>query len=231
MAYTDLTAVFVYRGLLTHQQMDQAAENDKVFNDLLTSVTDFANFLHFDNTKGVKGEVAATGSYKKLVVLDAGNVAQLGEAGTEVRVPADPTNALGVATKQYVDGVQMFQTQAIASAAASGLTTILNLTATTRVRLHAVWVVQAGGTSTWRVKITVDGTVVIDDTSATTLVAGDVGHLAANGRVTDDGTVDDGFAGDLIEICGNSTFKIEADANVSAGGASGTVFALYSKIP
>src|SRR3990167_7331548 len=112
MAYTDMTGTWSYKGLITHQNLDSAAENDKVFNDLLTAVTDFANNLQFDNNKGITGEIAAGSTYKNLIKLDASNIVQLAESGTEVRVPADPTNVLGVATKQYVDANQMLQTQA-----------------------------------------------------------------------------------------------------------------------
>ncbi len=156
MAYTDLSATFVYKGLLTHQNMDQLGENDKVANDLLTAVTDFANFLQFDNTKGIKGEVAATGSYKKLILLDASDKIQIGEAGTEVRVPADPTNVLGVATKQYVDGVQMFETQPKVSASSginASYVTILSLTATTRGHIRSLAITGGTGLSARRASI------------------------------------------------------------------------------
>src|SRR3990167_989930 len=131
--------------------MDQLAENDKVFNDLLTAAADIPNNLQFDNNNGLKGEIAAGSTYKNLIKLDASNIVQLSESGTEVRVPADPSNVLGVATKQYVDGVQMFQTQAKVSAAGSGSSgsylTVLSLSATTRGRIKAMTFQQsAGGT-------------------------------------------------------------------------------------
>ena len=230
MAYTDLSAVFVYKALITHQRMDQLGENDKVFNDLLTAVTDFANFLQFNNTKGIKGEIAAGSTYKSLVVLDASNVLQLGESGTEVRVPADPSNALGVATKQYVDAIQMLQTQAEVSgnSGTSGtLATVLSLSATTRGQVHAIYGLMAGASITLRLKITIDGVVVIDDTSPST-VAGDYNYLAPNGKVADSNSTEDSLVGHLINLRFNSSLLIEAATDNSTAVA---VKVLYSKIP
>ena len=76
MAYTDLSNVFQYKSLLTHQRMDQVGENDKVFNDLLNAVTDFDNNLNFNNAKYLQGEIAAGSTYKKLIGLDASNIVQ-----------------------------------------------------------------------------------------------------------------------------------------------------------
>ncbi|MBS3927812.1 MAG: hypothetical protein KGZ65_04390 [Sphingomonadales bacterium] len=210
--------------------MDQLAENDKVFNNLLTAAADMPNFLQFDNTFGVKGEIAAGSTYKKLILLDASNVVQLGESGTEVRVPADPSNALGVATKQYVDGVQMFQSQAIVTVN-SGLTgsfaTILSLSATTRGVVHAIWIDTAGGSSTCRIKVTVDGTLIIDDTSGA-LTNNRFYAMRANGNIETTASTDAGDAGHPLEIRFTSTLLIEA---TSGDGNSRAISVRYSKIP
>mgnify|MGYP001558524310 FL=1 len=231
MAYTDLSAAFSYKQLFTHQLADQIGENDKVFYELLFGTTDMDNNFKFNNAKYIQGEVAAGGTYKKIAGIDASNIVQLGESGTEVRVPADPSNALGVATKQYVDGVQMFQTQAIVSAAPNGsgtLATILSLSATTRGRLHAIWHLKGSQPGTLRVKITLDGTVVIDNTSPSIALAEYVA-MKANGELWDTNSADDGDAAFLIELPFNSTCLIEAA--ISDAGSNSTVKVLYSKIP
>ena len=73
MAYTDMSAWAAYKKLWSHQDADKLGENDKVFNDLLTAVTDFANNLQFDNNKGIKGEIAAGSTYVKPIKLGASN--------------------------------------------------------------------------------------------------------------------------------------------------------------
>lgn len=231
MAYTDLSATWVYKKLITHQLLDQHGENDKVFNDLLTAVTDFSVNLKFDNNKGITGEIAAGSTYKNLLKLDASNIAQLGESGTEVRVPADPTNALGVATKQYVDATQMLQTQAkvAASSGASGtLATILNLAATTRGVVRALYGTNGGGAAhTLRVKITVDGTVVIDKTSAA-WASTYRKFLPGHEWDVADFAAEDDAADALLAIHFNSSLLIEA---ASSTATVDTVSVVYAKIP
>lgn len=225
----------VYRLLFTHQIADQLAENDKVCYDLLTAAVDFNNFLQFNNTKGIKGEVAAGGTYKSLVVLDSGNVVQLGEAGTEVRVPADPSNALGVATKQYVDGVQMFQTQAKVSASpalSSAFATILNIAATTRGRVKSIsFKTGSGGTVTVSaIRITIDGGTPVT-------ISPDVEPAADNWRSLNvnllwsaaDAATEEGLGSNNIDIAFNTSLLIEASTRFAAGTPLCKV--VYEKIP
>ncbi len=213
--------------------MSAMAENDAVFNDLLTEVTDFANHLRFNNTKGLKGEVAAGGSYKQMIQLDASNVVQLGEAGTEVRVPQDPVNALGVATKAYVDGVQMFQTQPKVVAnggGSSAYATILNLTATTRGRVRAIHA-QKGNSSNYSltIRITVDGgTPVVIATVANPALSTFRG-LQANlvWSETNQATADRGAF--LIDIAFNASLLIEG--MTETGGSPPVFTVVYEIIP
>lgn len=231
MSYTDMSSWASYKKLISHTDMDKLGENDKVFNDLLTATTDFNNHLRFNNTKGITGEIAAGSTYKNLIQLDASNIVQLAESGTEVRVPADPTNALGVATKQYVDAVQMLQTQAVATGSPGNgaLATILSLSATTRGQVHAIWYANgAGGTNAIRVKITIDGTVVVDETSPQTVTASFFLSLEPNTRWPDSvGQSAEGTTTRLINLRFNSTLLIEASKSENTG----TLKVLYSKIP
>lgn len=221
----------VYKMLLTHQIADQLAENDKVFNDLLTAVADFANFLQFDNTKGIKGEVAAGGTYKSLVVLDASNIVQLGQSGTEVRVPADPSNALGVATKQYADGVQMFRTQAKVSASSGtsgAYLTILNQAATTRGRIKTISMGQGTlGPGTVSVRITIDGGSAVTITSSAIADNNWRGLLPGLLWSTAD-QANENLTSTLIHISFNTSILIEA---TSANANAATITIVYEKIP
>ncbi len=214
---------------------DALAESDATFNSLLTAASDFDNFLQFNNTKGIKGEVAAGGTYKSLVVLDSGNVVQLAEAGTEVRVPADPTNVLGVATKQYVDGVQMFQTQPKVSATpglSGTFATILNLTATTRGRVKSIsFKTGSGGTSTTSgVRITIDGGTPITIAPVVEPIADNWRALGA-GLVfsTADSAAEEGLGSTNIDIAFNTSLLIEASTKFAAGTPLCKV--VYEKIP
>lgn len=232
MAYTDLSSTWAYKSLITHQLLDQHAENDKVFYDLLFGSTDIANDVKFDNAKYIKAEIAAGSTYRKLIGLDASNIIQIGESGVEVRIPADPTNALGVATKQYVDAIQMFQDQAEVSVAtlSGSLVTLLSLSATTRGVLKALWVARSSTTAgTCRVKITVDGTVVIDETSDS-IGAGVHRYLTAQGLWNATDVTAEGNAGALANIFFNSTLLVEV---LHAGGGAGTstFYARYAKVP
>lgn len=227
MAYTDLSSTFVYRLLLTHQLMDQLAENDKVFNNLLTAATDFDNNLRFNNAKYLQGEIAAGSTYKKLIGLDASNVVQLGESGTEVRVPADPTNALGVATKQYVEALQMFQLQARAtvSIGAAGRTTAINITG--RVIIHAITLKPTAGTdASATVWVTVDGTEL--SFSSPTIAAGEFGALQGNFTMKDMNTAVENDAGALVHFPCNTSMKVEAQCG---GGDTMDLTVVYSKVP
>ena len=216
-----MTAAFTYKALLTHQRCDQLAESDKVFNDLLTEITDLDNIRH-NNAKGPKGEVAAGGSYKKLILLDSGNVVQLGESGTEVRVPADPTNALGVATKQYADGVNLLQTQprvSVTSGASGSYVTILNATAKGHVRcLYIRAISTGGGNDIMSIRITIDG--------GTPVVYADAGNTAASdiSAMTPDLILQDTNAlvsvnahAILIDIAFNTSMLIEAQTAETTG--------------
>jgi len=221
----------VYRLLWSHQLADQLSENDKVFNDLLTAAVDFPNHLQFDNAKGIKGEVAATGTYKNLIVLDASDIVQLGVAGTIVAVPADPTTNLGVATKAYVDGVQMFQTQpkvGVATGAGASFTTILSLTSTTRGRLKSIVHIRpgTGGSSTVTVRITIDGGAAVTITSSS--VAIDKCRALSPGLVWT-GT-DQTYEGDASTIC-DISFNTSILVEATAEGNAGTLNIGYEKIP
>ena len=171
MSFTDLTdGEMAYKALWTHQLGQALADNDLLFNDLLTAVTDFANELHFNNNVAIAGEVAAGGSYVDLVKIDASNVVQLGQAGYEVRVPADPTNDLGVCTKQYAEALQMFSTQAEVSVSiAVGGATGLNYTG--RGILHMATIIGSGGdpgATTMGISVTIDGVTVYSGTHLST---------------------------------------------------------------
>ena len=208
--------------------MDQLGENSKVFNDLLTEITDLDNIRH-NNAKGPKGEVAAGGSYKKLILLDASNIVQLAESGTEVRVPADPTNVLGIATKQYVDGVQMFQTQPLVSGATGATnfyTTILNLAATTRGHIRALYAVNGGVGGTISVRITIDGgTPIVYTTSA--IIASNYRGLQPNLTWSPTDQTNANLVSFLTDIAFNSSILIEFSASQNAG----TGYVVYDKIP
>lgn len=229
MSYTDLSAVWVYRKLITHQLLDQAAENDKVFDDLLTAAVDFDNDLRFNNAKAIAGEIAAGGTYKDLAQLDSNDVCQLGQSGTEVRVPADPTNVLGVATKQYVDALTMFQTQQVTSATAgvsNAFNTILSVTGQGIV--HAVWFL-ANQTTPTTIKITIDGTLVFT-TNAIPMTNNDWGHMTEHGFLVDDNTTSEISVISLpIDFRFNTSLLIEAAIALGNGGS--TVKVLHSEIP
>lgn len=231
MAYTDLTTSFQYRSLLTHQLQDALAENDKVFNDLLTAVTDFDNNLRFNNAKYLQGEIAAGSTYKKLIGLDASNIVQLSESGTEVRVPADPSNALGVATKQYVDGVQMFQTQPLVSGVGTNAyVTILSLSATTRGHIRALYVKKGGGSvDNILVRITIDGGTPVVYTFST-VTPSKYRALQPNltTSTTDQASAD--LVSFLLDIAFNSSLLVECADNHGAGDTS-TCYVVYDKIP
>jgi len=230
MAYTDLSSTFTYKKLLTHQLMDQLAENDKVFNNKQTGAADFADIIKFDNTKGIAGEVAAGGTYKNLVTFDSSNVVQLGESGIEVRVPADPSNNLGVCTKQYAEALQMFQTQANGSGSSGvsgSLSTILSVAATTRGVLLAVWGKRTSSAHTVSVQVTVDSVVVSSEASPT-IAQNDYWYLGANGVPVDSNSTAEGDAQNLINMPFNTSLLLEAtsgDANAQ------TVQYLYAKVP
>lgn len=227
-----MTNSFSYRTLFTHQLADALAESDATFNNLLTEVTDLDNIRH-NNAKGPKGEVAAGGTYKKLILLDASNIVQLGEAGTEVRVPADPTNVLGVATKQYVDGVQMFQTQPRVSASSGvndAYATLLNVTAAGHLRAITMTVDgSSGGNDIQSVRITIDG--------GTPVVYADAGSTAINetSALMPDLTFVDTNVGPalpahaiLLDIAFNTSILVETktpDPNASVS------VVVYDKIP
>lgn len=224
MAYTDLSSTFVYRLLLTHQLMDQLAENDKVFNDLLTAVTDFDNNLRFNNAKYLQGEIAAGSTYKKLIGLDASNIVQLGESGTEVRVPADPTNALGVATKQYVEAFQVFQTQPAATATpgGGGPTYVTLLSRSGRGHLRALTMLNgAGSAATAYVRITIDGGSAVVYNAATNFANGTYRYFMPNLKWNETDQATDGVLGlPLLDIAYNTSILVEVSNAVGAGGTA-----------
>ena len=155
-----MSSTFVYKLLLTFQDMDKLAESDKTFNNLLTAVDDFSVNLKFDNNKGITGEIAAGSTYKQLIKLDTSNIVQLGESGTEVRVPADPTNVLGVATKQYVDDTLMLGLIAKLRVTSTSISNadVLNITAVGRLRALSQYSNTAVGAEYPDLTLTVDGT-------------------------------------------------------------------------
>lgn len=222
MAYTDLSSTFVYRLLLTHQLMDQLAENDKVFNDLLTAVTDFDNNLRFNNAKYLQGEIAAGSTYKKLIGLDSSNVVQLGESGTEVRVPADPTNALGVCTKQYAEALQMFQTQAVATATPGGggptFVTILSRSGRGHLRSLSLQM-HSGGTGTPYVRITIDGGAAVTISGSTT-TASTWRALTPNLVWSETDRTNDGDETYLLDIAYKTSILVEVSNAVVSGGTA-----------
>ncbi len=235
MAYTDLSAAFPYKALFTTQLATDLALNDKLFNDQLTGAVDIPNDLHLGNAKFLRGDVVATGTWRKLIGLDAGNIVQVGDAATEVRLPADPVNVLGAATKQYVDGVQMFETQPKVSGSAganSTYATIVNLTATTRGRVVAINMQQntsaAGGFM--GVRVTIDGgtpfTIATPGTPGASKYRGVGGSLAFSS--TDQ--TNEGDVSALIGIAFNTSLLIEATtANTISGTCTCNV--VYEKIP
>lgn len=199
MAFTNLSdGEMAYKALWTHQLGQALADNDLLFNDLLTAVTDFANELHFNNNVALAGEVAAGGSYIDLVKIDASNVVQLGQAGYEVRVPADPTNDLGVCTKQYAEALQMFSTQAeVSGAVPNGGATLLNVT--DRGILHMASIKGTGdaGGATVGISVTIDGVGVYSGTI-----------ISASGNVNYAAQV-----GGNLATTGTSTYEVTPELN------------------
>lgn len=235
MAYTDLTSSFAYKTLLTYQLMNDVAANDKLFNDQLTGGIDIPNDLHLKNAQYLRGDVAATGTWYKLAGLDASNIVQIGDSATEVRVPADPVNALGIATKQYVDATNMLQAQPqvnVTLGSSGTLATILNYTG--KGELHTIWA-QADSTNagTIRVKVTVDGVVVVDNTSdsiANLKYQGLTANLYwAPGAVTWTGVPSQiALTAYLLKIPFRTSIKVEA--TLSAANSNGTMTVFYSKV-
>lgn len=232
MAFTDQTAVWVYKKLLTYQDMSNNAINDKLFNDQLTGAIDIPNDLKLANAKYLRGEIAATGTWYKLCGLDAGNIVQLGDALTEVRVPADPTNALGVATKQYVDAKEMYQTQpkvAATGGANNVYANVLNITKKGRVQTLSVLDGGGGGAGgVATIRITIDGgTPVVIATSS--IAANKYRFLQANliFNASDQSTED--LVSSLLEIGFNTSLLIESKSGNALTGD--VVNIVYEIIP
>lgn len=225
MAYTDLTASFAYKTLLTYQLMTNLANNDKLFNDQLTAAMAIPQSLLIANTFGISAKESG-GTARNLIKFDGSNVIQLGAAAAaDVRVPADPTDVLGVATKQYVDGQQVLQLQALVSGSSGingSFATILNYTG--KGECHAIYV--AGGTNNGaaEIKITVDGTLVLDITSIS-ITSGNFLGLQAN--LTWQGTLqaNASLVSFLLRIPFKTSLKIEV---ACANSAAQTVNVAYS---
>ncbi len=230
MAYTDLTSTFVYKSLLTYQLMADLAVNDKLFNDQLTGSLDVPNDLHLANAKYLRGDVAATGTWYKLIGLDASNIVQVGDALTEVRLPADPTNVLGAATKQYVDGAQMFETQPKVSGTAGGsgtYATILNLTATKRGHIRALTVKANSNGDNISIRITIDGGTPVVITVNTVSTNSWRGLLEVLLFSSTDLLATEDLVSSLLDISFASSLLVEASSN---NGIAATVHIVYDKI-
>jgi len=115
MAYTDLTSTFVYKGLLTWQQMDALAENDAMFirnnisgqtitssaaADLLTlDMNHNANALSIDCESTTSSAISITAKYGMTVSSDISNgrglivSRNLAEAGANPLVTFQESNA------------------------------------------------------------------------------------------------------------------------------------------
>lgn len=214
MAFVDMSTNWAYKTLIIYQDLNKLGVNDKLFNDQLVGNINIPTSPILANTQALKGDSAVSGTPKKMISRDASNVVQLAEAGVEVRVPADPTNALGVATKQYVDGATQLQTQAPISGA-TGINptynTLLNYTGVGRV--HAIGVVSgSGGTET--IRITIDGGTPF--TVAGSGAAGNFFYMTADlQNLIDSGAVT--VTGRLLEINFKTSIKIEFRSNTGAG--------------
>jgi hypothetical protein len=232
MAYVDLTTSFVYKSLLTYQLCTSLATNDKLFNDELTGAISIPNDVKLGNARALRGEVVATGTWRTLAQLDASNIVQIGDAACETRVPADPTNVLGIATKQYVDGVQMFHTQpkvTVTSGSAGAFVTVLSLTATTRGHLLAITgKADATGNDACRLRITIDGGTPVTIISTTNPAANKWRGLTPPlvWSTVDQATED--LAAYLLNISFNSSILVEAAYN--NGAATYACSVLYDKI-
>ncbi|GAF72907.1 unnamed protein product, partial [marine sediment metagenome] len=214
--FVDLTGEFDYGDLAAWQRMDELAHNDDFFNDLLTGAQDIDNNLNFNNAKYIRGEVFATGAWKNLIGLDGSDVCQVGVAGTEVHLPQDPVSALGAVTKQMLEAATMFQFQAIASGSeglSGSLLTILNI-ASGKGIIHGIYAKKATTNGTLRIKITIDGSANIDDTSGD-IPINDIGVMTPYGTMEDTDYADLEVAIKagvpfLIHIPYNASIKVEA---------------------